>query len=99
LQRDWLGIDPVALRGMASKSKKCATWVSRLCCDRRGTFFVASLAARLALNAPQAITWDAATIINALALQDALEKSAVETRVQSAITMHQVAEAFIRGAR
>src|SRR5436853_1017303 len=37
-----------------------------------------------------------ATVINALALQDALEKSAVETRVQSAITMHQVAEAFIR---
>lgn len=37
-----------------------------------------------------------ATIINALALQDALEKLGVETRVQSAITMHQVAEAFIR---
>jgi len=37
-----------------------------------------------------------ATIINALALQDALEKTAVETRVQTAITMHQVAEPFIR---
>lgn len=37
-----------------------------------------------------------ATIINALALQDALEKIGVATRVQSAITMHQVAEAFIR---
>lgn len=37
-----------------------------------------------------------ATIINALALQDALEKLGVETRVQSAITMNQVAEAFIR---
>lgn len=37
-----------------------------------------------------------ATVINALALQDALEKAAVETRVQSAITMHQIAEAFIR---
>jgi uridylate kinase len=37
-----------------------------------------------------------ATVINALALQDALEKVGVETRVQSAITMHQVAEAFIR---
>jgi uridylate kinase len=36
------------------------------------------------------------TIINALALQAALEKSGVPTRVQSAITMHQVAEAFIR---
>jgi uridylate kinase len=37
-----------------------------------------------------------ATIINALALQDALEKLAVATRVQSAITMAQVAESFIR---
>ena len=37
-----------------------------------------------------------ATVINALALQDALEKQGVATRVQSAITMHQVAEAFIR---
>jgi len=37
-----------------------------------------------------------ATIINALALQDALEKNGVPTRVQSAITMAQVAEPFIR---
>ena len=37
-----------------------------------------------------------ATIINALALQDALEKLGVATRVQSAITMAQIAEAFIR---
>jgi uridylate kinase len=37
-----------------------------------------------------------ATIINALALQDALEKLGIATRVQSAITMAQVAEPFIR---
>jgi uridylate kinase len=37
-----------------------------------------------------------ATVINALALQDALEKLCVPTRVQSAITMSQVAEPFIR---
>ncbi|HWI59987.1 MAG TPA: UMP kinase [Bacillota bacterium] len=37
-----------------------------------------------------------ATVINALALQDALEKLGVATRVQSAITMAQVAEPFIR---
>jgi uridylate kinase len=36
------------------------------------------------------------TVINALALQDALEKQGVETRVQSAITMEEVAEPFIR---
>ncbi len=37
-----------------------------------------------------------ATVINALALQDALEKGGVATRVQSAIAMSQVAEPFIR---
>jgi len=37
-----------------------------------------------------------ATIINSLALQDALEKLGCPTRVQSAIAMSQVAEPFIR---
>ena len=37
-----------------------------------------------------------ATVINALALQDALERHGVATRVQSAITMTQIAEPFIR---
>jgi uridylate kinase len=37
-----------------------------------------------------------ATVLNALALQDALEKVGVHTRVQSAIEMHQVCEPFIR---
>jgi uridylate kinase len=36
------------------------------------------------------------TVINALALQDALEQINVHTRVQSAIEMRQVAEMFIR---
>jgi len=36
-----------------------------------------------------------ATIINGLALQNALEKIGVETRVQTAIEMHEVAEPFI----
>ena len=37
-----------------------------------------------------------ATVINALAIQDALEKMNVYTRVQSAIEMRQVAEMYIR---
>ncbi|SFM41178.1 UMP kinase [Thermodesulforhabdus norvegica] len=37
-----------------------------------------------------------ATVMNALALQQALEKHDVATRVQSAITMREVAEPFIR---
>jgi uridylate kinase len=37
-----------------------------------------------------------ATVMNALALQDALEKQEVDTRVQTAIEMRQVAEPYIR---
>ncbi len=37
-----------------------------------------------------------ATVMNALALQDALEKMDVDTRVQTAIEMRQVAEPYIR---
>ena len=37
-----------------------------------------------------------ATVINSLALQDALEKAGVPTRVMTAIEMHQVAEPYIR---
>lgn len=37
-----------------------------------------------------------ATVINALALRDALEKEGVPTRVQSAISMQQLAEPYIR---
>jgi uridylate kinase len=36
------------------------------------------------------------TVINALAMQDALEKEGVQTRVQTAITMQAVAEPYIR---
>lgn len=37
-----------------------------------------------------------ATVINALALQDALEKKGLATRVQTAITMAEIAEPYIR---
>ena len=37
-----------------------------------------------------------ATVINALALQDALEKEGITTRTQSAISIQQVAEPYIR---
>ena len=36
-----------------------------------------------------------ATVINSLALQDALEEKGIMTRVQTAISMHEVAEPFI----
>jgi len=37
-----------------------------------------------------------ATVINAIALQDALEKQGIPTRVMTAIQMHSVAEPYIR---
>ncbi len=37
-----------------------------------------------------------ATVVNALALQDALERMNVPSRVQTAIAMHQIAEPYIR---
>jgi uridylate kinase len=37
-----------------------------------------------------------ATVINALALQDALEKEGVQTRVQSAVSMQELCEPYIR---
>jgi uridylate kinase len=37
-----------------------------------------------------------ATVLNGLALQDALEKASVHTRVMTAIEMHEVAEPYIR---
>jgi uridylate kinase len=37
-----------------------------------------------------------ATVINAIALQDALEKQGIPTRVMTAISMHSVAEPYIR---
>jgi uridylate kinase len=37
-----------------------------------------------------------ATVLNALALQDALEKIEIQTRVMTAIEMHEVAEPYIR---
>jgi len=36
-----------------------------------------------------------ATVLNSLALQDALEKHGMDTRVQTAISMHEVAEPYI----
>ncbi len=36
-----------------------------------------------------------ATVLNSLALQDALEKKGIQTRVQTAIFMHEVAEPYI----
>ncbi len=93
-----IGIDPTALRGMAEQIKEVRNLgVEVVIVIGGGNIFRGITGSKAGV---ERATGDymgmLATIINALALQDSLEKSGVETRVQSAITMHQVAEAFIR---
>ena len=62
-----------------------------------GNIFRGLPAASAELNGPPAITWECSRPSSIRSrLQDALEKLGVATRVQSAITMAQVAEPFIR---
>jgi uridylate kinase len=93
-----IGIDTGALRGMAAQVKEVRDLgVEVVVVIGGGNIFRGITGSKAGV---ERATGDymgmLATIINALALQDALEKMGVETRVQSAITMHQVAEAFIR---
>ena len=92
------GIDPAALRDMAEQVKEVRNLgVEVVVVIGGGNIFRGIAGSKAGV---ERATGDymgmLATIINSLALQDALEKSGVETRVQTAITMHQVAEPFIR---
>ena len=92
------GIDPAALRDMAEQVKEVRNLgVEVVVVIGGGNIFRGVTGSKAGV---ERATGDymgmLATIINSLALQDALEKSGVETRVQTAITMHQVAEPFIR---
>jgi uridylate kinase len=93
-----IGIDPSALRGMAEQVKEVRDLgIEVVVVIGGGNIFRGITGTKAGV---ERATGDymgmLATIINALALQDALEKTGVETRVQTAITMNQVAEAFIR---
>ncbi len=62
-----------------------------------GNIFRGTTAASLGMERVQADYMGMlATVINALALQSALEKTGMPTRVQTAIEIHQVAETYIR---
>jgi uridylate kinase len=93
-----MGISPEALRSMASQIREVRDLgVEVLVVVGGGNIFRGLPGS---LKGIERATGDymgmLATIINALALQDALEKVGVPTRVQSAITVAQVAEPFIR---
>jgi uridylate kinase len=92
------GIDPGMVHSFAEEVKE----VHELGCQIAlviggGNIFRGEIASEAGMDRACADTMGMlATVINSLALQDALEKLGVSTRVLSAIEMRQVAEPYIR---
>ncbi|MGA7411896.1 MAG: UMP kinase [Bryobacteraceae bacterium] len=92
------GLDPERVRALATEVAAVArTGVQIGMVVGGGNFFRGVAAAAQNMDR---VTGDhmgmLATVINALAIQDALEKEGIPTRVMTAIQMHQVAEPYIR---
>jgi uridylate kinase len=92
------GVDPERVKSLAAEIAEVAgTGVQMGLVVGGGNFFRGVAAAAMDMDRVAADHMGMlATVINALALQDALEKQSVYTRVMSAIEMNQVAEPFIR---
>jgi uridylate kinase len=92
------GIDGQTIKAFAQEIKE----VKELGCELAlviggGNIFRGAVASEMGMERASADTMGMlATVINSLALQDALEKTGVSTRVLSAIEMRQVAEPYIR---
>jgi len=92
------GIDGKTVKAFAQEIKE----VKELGCKLAlvvggGNIFRGAIASEIGMERASADTMGMlATVINSLALQDALEKTGVSTRVLSAIEMRQVAEPYIR---
>jgi uridylate kinase len=92
------GIDGITVKAFAQEIKE----VKELGCELAlviggGNIFRGAVASEIGMDRASADTMGMlATVINSLALQDALEKLGVSTRVLSAIEMRQVAEPYIR---
>jgi uridylate kinase len=92
------GIDANTVKAFAQEIKE----VKQLGCELAlviggGNIFRGAIASEIGMDRASADTMGMlATVINSLALQDALEKLGVSTRVLSAIEMRQVAEPYIR---
>jgi uridylate kinase len=92
------GLDPATLRAMAREIKDVADLKVEIGIVVGGGNIFRGLEAS-AQGIDRAVADNMgmlATVVNALALQDALEKAGVPTRVMSAITMNEVAEPYIR---
>lgn len=92
------GIDPEVLRSIAEQVRELIPYkVEIAVVVGGGNIWRGAPASKLGMDRATADYMGMlATVINALALQDALENIAVDTRVQSAIEMRQVAEPYIR---
>ena len=92
------GVDPERVKSLAAEIAEVAkTGVQMGLVVGGGNFFRGVAAAAMNMDRVAADHMGMlATVINAIALQDALEKVGVPTRVMTAIQMHQVAEPYIR---
>jgi uridylate kinase len=92
------GIDPATVAAMAAEVKAAKDEGFELCLViGGGNIFRGMAGAAAGMDRAQAdYIGMLATVMNALAVQNALEKLGVETRVQSAIKMDQVCEPVIR---
>jgi len=92
------GIDPKTVSYMAEEIKKaCELGIQMAVVIGGGNIFRGVEAAEQGIERATADYMGMlATVINALALQNSLEKIGVDTRVQSAIEMRELAEPYIR---
>lgn len=92
------GIDPDVINGIAAEIKEViALGVEVAVVIGGGNIFRGLAASSKGMDRASADYMGMlATVMNSLAMQDALEKQGVVTRVQSAIDMQQVAEPYIR---
>src|SRR5690349_19893115 len=92
------GIDPDAAAGLAAEIADAKAHGDELCLDvGGGNIFRGMAAAAKGFDRASADYMGMlATVMNALALQNALERIGVDTRVQSAIPMSSVSEPYIR---
>ncbi len=92
------GIDPEALRGIARQVRKCHEQGTEIAMVvGGGNLFRGRTAAEAGMDRATAdYAGMLATVINGLALQDALEAEDMEVRTMSAIAISQVAESYIR---
>ncbi len=92
------GIDPDVINGIASEIKEViALGVEVAVVIGGGNIFRGLAASSKGMDRASADYMGMlATVMNSLAMQDALEKQGVVTRVQSAIDMQQIAEPYIR---